>query len=290
MKQPIRFVLALIAVLMLVCIVILARKYKETHRAEIAIRDQFNSALQSVAEIQDSLSAIVPQETRLLRLSERTEMGSLVTQSQKERMLHSIADLKESIRNTRERIRDLEGKLAGSQAEVASLQRIIENLKRSVGEKEAAIRHLTSRVDSLVVTVTGLQTDVRHGQETIAQQQQVIAEKGQEIEDKRQEIATIHYIVGTKKTLLEKGIIIERGGVLGLGKSVALSGTFNEADFTALDTDRETGIPIAGAEPQVLSGQSKSSYQLQLGKTESKLGIVDVAQFRKVKYLVIMVK
>jgi hypothetical protein len=297
MRKPALFVLSLVALVMAACIILLAVKYRDTRRAELTVRDQFNAALQSVAEIQDSLSAIVPLEARVLRMSQTSETGTPIGPTQKERMLSSIAELKESIRNTRERIRQLEENLATSQAEVASLTRIIDNLKRSVHEREVTISRLTARVDSLVTTVTTLRTDVQRGQETIVEQQQVIEEnqqeieaKRQEIEEKRREIAIIRYVVGTKKVLKEKGIITERGGMIGIGKSAALSGAFSEGDFTSLDTDHALEIPIRGAEPQVLSGQSRGSYELRVGRTESLLLIRDAAEFRKVKYLVIMVK
>ena len=231
MKKAVLIVLSLAAILMLVCIIVLATKYREqtaryaeSRQAEEAVRTQFNAALESIAVIQDSLTAIAPQEDRLRRLSQEAEMGTHATQTQKDRMLSSIADLKESIKNTRQRIRDLEKTLEGSRAEVAGLRRIVENLKKSIGTKEVMIQRLTARVDSLAVTVTVLRTDVRQGQEKIAEQQQTI-------EEKRREIGTIFYVIGTKKELKERGIITESGGVLGVGKSAQISGAFNESEF-----------------------------------------------------------
>jgi peptidoglycan hydrolase CwlO-like protein len=290
MKKAVPIILALAAVLMLAFIIVLAMKYREqgamyaeSRQSEEAVRTQFNAALESIAEIQDSLSAIAPDENRLNRLSQEAEMGSRTTQTQKERMLSTIADLQASIKNTRQRIRELESSLKGSQAEVAGLRRVIDNLKRSIGDKEAMIARLTARVDSLRVTVVVLQGDVRRGEEKIAEQVQVI-------EEKRREITTIHYVIGTKKELKTKGLITERGGLLGLGKSAQISGTFNESDFMSIDTDQVSDISIPGKEAQVLSAQSKSSYQLLLGEGRTTLHILDAREFRRVKYLVIMVK
>ncbi len=290
MKKAVPIILVFAAVLMLAFIIVLAMKYREqgamyaeSRQSEEAVRTQFNAALESIAEIQDSLSAIAPDEDRLNRLSQKAEMGSRTTQTQKERMLSTIADLQASIKNTRQRIRELESSLKGSQTEVAGLRRVIDNLKRSIGDKEAMIARLTARVDSLRVTVVGLQGDVRRGEEKIAEQVQVI-------EEKRREITTIHYVIGTKKELKAKGLITERGGLLGLGKSAQISGTFNEGDFMSIDTDQVSDISIPGKEAQVLSAQSKSSYQLLLGEGRTTLHILDAREFRRVKYLVIMVK
>lgn len=290
MKTIGKVVLVLVAVAMLVCIVLLVRGYRrqsaqyaESRLAEEAVREQFNAALESIAEVQDSLAAIAPAEAHLMDLSRAAEMGAQVTGTQKERMLNTIADIRTSIRNTRQRVRDLERNLESSHTEVAGLRKIVEGLKRSVAEKEATIQQLSGMVDSLVVTVAGLRADVIHDQETIVAQQQVI-------EERRQEIGTVYYTIGTKRDLKTRGIIVERGGIIGIGKSVHLSGSLPTAGFIALDTDRVKEIAIAGKEPKVLSSQSDASYELQAGEGGATLRILDAREFRKVKYVVIMVK
>jgi hypothetical protein len=290
MKTTVRVMLVLVAAAMLVCIVLLARSYRrqsaqyaESRLAEETVRDQFNAALESIAEVQDSLAVIAPAEAHLMELSRAAELGTQVTSTQKERMLSTIADIKTSISNTRQRVRDLERNLEGSRAEATGLRKIVDGLKRSVAEKEATIQQLAGMVDSLVVTVAGLRADVLHDQETIVAQQQVI-------EQRRQEIGTVYYIIGSKRDLKTRGIITERGGIIGIGKSVHLSGSFPADGFVALDTDRTTEIAIAGREPQVLSSQSETSYELRAGEGGSTLHILDGREFRKVKYVVIMVK
>jgi hypothetical protein len=290
MKKPVLIGLSIVVVLLLAGLVYLGMKYRQqgqryvaVQQAEEGVRKQFDAALESIAEIQDSLSAIVPEEAHAMRLSQKAEMGGPITRTQKEQMLSTISDLKESIKNTKQRIRDLEKNLKSSQVKVTGLERIIANLKKSVEQREVLVQRLTARVDSLNVTVAGLKTDVAKGQEKIAEQQQVI-------EDKRREIGTIYYIVGTKKDLKDKGIIATTGGVIGLGKSVQLSGAFEQGFFNSMDTDQVTDVSIRGKEPQVLSAQSKSSYEIQTWPDGARLHILNVEEFRKVKYLVVMVK
>ena len=257
-------------------------RYAETQQAENAVREQFGAALQSIAEIQDSLNVILPAEERLTRMSRNAEMGS-VTQTQKEEMLGTIDDLKQSVGDTRDKIEDLEKSLAKNKTETAGLRRIVDNLKTSVTEREETIQRLTGEVASLTETVAGLQTHVQRGQETIAEQQGVI-------ETKTKELGTVYYVIGTKDGLKKRGIITEEGGFIGLGKTPQLTASFNEGDFTAIDTNLFTEIPLTGAEPQVLSAQSKASYDLKkLSDHTAKIVIKNPAEFRKVKYVVVMV-
>ena len=258
-------------------------RYAETQQAEQAAREQFSAALQSIAEIQDSLSVILPAEERLARISRNAETGSSVTQTQKEQMLGTIADLKQSVNNTKAKIDQLEKNLAASQKEVAGLKRVIDNLKKSVAEREATIQRLTNEVASLQGTVATLETDVKRGQETIAQQQDVI-------DSKTREIGLVHYLIGTKDDLKKKGVITEKGGFIGIGKTLQLTADFKESDFTTIDTNVTTEIPLSGVKPVVLSAQNKASYELQFLADQSKLVIKDPVEFRKVKYVVIMVE
>jgi hypothetical protein len=258
-------------------------RYAETQQAEEAVREQFGAALLSIAEIQDSLNVILPVEERLARIS-RTEMGTSVTQTQKERMLGTIEDLKQSVGNTRQKINELEESLGKSRTEMAGLRRIVNNLKKSVAEREETIQRLTGEIASLTSTVAGLQTDVERGQVMIAEQQGVI-------ETKTKELGTVYYMVATKDQLKERGIITEKGGFIGLGKTPQLTAEFDESYFTAIDTNVTIEILLSGVKPQVLSAQNKASYELrEVTDHESMLVIKDPVEFRKVKYVVVMIE
>jgi hypothetical protein len=77
--------------------------------------------------------------------------------------------------------------------------------------------------------------------------------------------------------------------VLGVGKTLKVSGTVNEAAFTPLDTDQEQVIRIPAKKALVLSPQPTSSYTLMAtGPDVMELHIVDAKEFRKVKHLVIL--
>ena len=134
-----------------------------------------------------------------------------------------------------------------------------------------------------LTTVAVLQSDVQRGQETIAEQQGVI-------DSRTKELGTVYYTIGTKDGLKKRGIISDKGGFIGLGKTPQLTASFNEGDFTPIDTNLFNEIPLTGKKPRILSAQNKSSYDLQqVSEQKSKIMIKDPAEFRKVKYVVVMV-
>ena len=256
-------------------------KYAASQASGDSLRTHFDAALVSIAEIQDSLTAILPSESAVLDVSHDIEQSGQLTASRKDQVLRSISDLNSSIQKSKEMIRQMEQNLKDRDVHVASLERVVSNLKKTVADRERMIASLNERVENLQVQVAGLTTDVEVGKQQIAQQEQVI-------ETKRREISTVYYMVSPKKTLKELGVIRESGGVIGFGKSARLSGQFPEGAFSALDTDVQTTIPLTGKKPVVLSGQSSTSYEIiPISEQTSELRIINPEEFRKVRYLVI---
>ena len=83
-------------------------------------------------------------------------------------------------------------------------------------------------------------------------------------------------------------MIIAKGGLLGLGKTLQPSGLTDPAAFTPVDTDQETVVPIASAKARVLSAQAPTSYELRLNNGQLELHILDPQEFRKVRQVVIL--
>ncbi len=284
MKKPIQVALIAITVVLVGTTAALFAKYRqtsaslaETKAAEETARSHYAEAFNAIAEIQDSLSAITVRDGGIRLVPQGLQAEQRLSEPSRREALESIALLNASIQRTKEKISELEANLKKSGVKIRGLQKMVANLKHSVAEKQEQIAQLTEQVNSLQTRVTGLETTV--------QQDQVA------IEEKRRELGTIYYVIGTKKELASSGLIVAKGGVLGLGKTVQLSGHYDQGQFTALDTDQETVVraPVAKVEKvRILSPQPTSSYELRSDGTQVELHILDPKEFRKVKHLVIM--
>ena len=291
MKKPAQIALIVVAILLAGATALEYQKYRQasqdyqtTKSAEDAARTQYVEVLGAIGEIQDSLSAIAVGDSAAAALTQRSQ--ELPSAPDRRLALERIASLRESIQRARTRIDALEGRLARSRTKVAGLQKLIANLRQTVSEREERLTALTGQVDSLQTQVTGLH-------EQVAQDADTIQARDRTLEDRRRELGTIFYVVGTKKELRDKGIITSRGGVLGVGKTLTLSGRGDETAFTPLDTDVNTVVATPAPKPnkvEVLSPQPAGSYELREVDGKVELHILDPQQFRKVKHLVIMTK
>jgi hypothetical protein len=290
MRRPVQFALA--AVLLLLCATTVAfyQKYRkatsdftEMKSAEETARTSYGNAINSIAQIQDSLNAIVLGDSAVRLLPSQFQAEHRLTQSQGDEILDRIAVLRAGIERSKNRIQQLDASLKRSGIKVAGLQKMMANLRRDLAAKESEVAMLTSRVDSLQTQVGGLTAQVRQGEATIQQQTQTI-------EDKRRELGTIYYAIGTKSALSKSGLIVAKGGFFGIGKTLTPSPTLNDSAFTALDTDVESVVRIPAPKAEIITDQPASSYQLEPVGKELELRILDSHEFRRNRHVVIMTR
>ncbi len=244
---------------------------------------RFDQAVASIAEIQDSLDTLLPSEKRVLDITYEIEHGSRMTKPMNEQMLQSISDLKKGIQAGRQMVDRLERKVRDGDVKVAGLEQMVGSLRRRLVDREALISALSARVDSLQGHIVVLQADLATGVK-------VIEEQSVEIAAKQREISTVSCLIGTKKRLKGLGVLQDAGGFLGLRKGIKLSREFPAECFNAVDLDQDRVIPVRGKDPEVLTDQSRSSYELvSVTKDQFELRVTDPTEFRKVRYLVIRV-
>jgi hypothetical protein len=152
-------------------------------------------------------------------------------------------------------------------ARVKEMTERLNDAERRLGASQARIRRLSQQSDSMKTDLSSLETTVAEYQQMIATQRVEIASMSEELATSKQEVAqlsveksalldtvtamtdrsnTVYYVVGTKDSLLAKGIIVEEGGSKFLffgSKALQPARVLNEADFTAVDRREVMEIP-----------------------------------------------
>jgi len=269
------FAVGAVVVLLLGVTEVIYSKYQKTAAAYAQMqtdsentRIRYGQAINDIAMIQDSLNSIVlgPEEARLIPSSLQNEQR--LSENHGDEALARIAVLRAGVERTKSKIEELDRMLKKNGVQIAGLEKMIKGLRRNVAEKEKQIAHLNGQVDSLETQVTGLTADNQ---------------------EKQRELGTIYYTMGTTKALKASGVVVAKGGVLGINKTLEPSKQVNEALFTALNTDEETVISIPAAKAQVVSAQPITSYVLTPAVDgHMELRITDPKEFRKIKHLVIV--
>ena len=255
--------------------------YQDLSAAEESSRQSYNKTLDAIAEIQDSLDAITPRDSSFQPVPSSLATEQEMSGPDSRRALEHIAQLRASIERSRERIRRLEANLSSESKRNAGLRKMVANLNRDLDERQKAVDELSLRVDALQGQVTTLETEVQTKNETLVA-------KDATIEERRRELATVTYVVGTKKELTQQGVVISKGGVIGMGKTLTPTGQMPEGSGQVLDTDASTVVRTDAAKARVLTSQPVGSYEMRLVDGKMELHILNPAEFRKVRQLVMV--
>ena len=105
------------------------------------------------------------------------------------------------------------------------------------------------------------------------------------------ELNTAYVIIGTKKELIEYGIIDKKGGFLGMGRVKSLAADADEGLFYTLPIDKINEIDFQCKKAKLLTLHSESSYNFSGDeKVIESLQIIDpIAFWDKSDFLVIEV-
>lgn len=255
---------------------------------EQATSARYAAAIDEVVAIQESLKEIDLGENGTQALQTELAQEQNLSQDRGEQTMARITEIKAGVERANSRIKDLEEKLQQGDVKIVGLEKLIRGLRQTVTEKEAEIAQLTTRVGELQTQVAGLETEVAAGQETIRQKEETIQQQTASLEESRKRLGTVYYVVGTKKDLARQGLVESKGGLLGIGRTVRPTGRTDGGQFTLLDTDRATFIPIEAKKAKVVSAQPVDSYALEANGEQMALRILDKEAFRAVKYVIIM--
>ncbi|GEM_PF-2219041 len=245
---------------------------------ESAMKDKFIAEYtETVNEVYSNLERIRKRENLLLRISK--DMPESDSASMKQKMLTNIASIDRYIQKSKKRLRALRAKSAKWESQKAALQETIENLQKIIAQKEKDLAAMRAQVEHLNARVAEVEEELENKTEFIKVQEQ--------------QLRTGFYIIGTEEELKQKGIIVERGGFLGIHKTKTLAADFSTKDFLTTDITHTEVIPIAGSPKKVelISPHKDGTYNLlQTEENQTVLKITNPEEFWKIRYLVILTR
>ena len=208
--------------------------------------------------------------------------------STKERIAGDIAQINTLLQKNKALVKSLTNKYKASNVKIAELETTIVNMNNRLADKDADIASLTAELEALHINVTNLNQQI----ETItAESAKTIKEKEQAFEEQANVMNTAYWAFGTKKELAEKNVIEKEGGVLGMGKTLALKKDFNRDYFQKIDIREFKQITLNAKKAVLLANHPAGSYHLTGTKIIEALVIDKPIEFWKTsKYLVVVVE
>lgn len=233
-----------------------------------------NEFLKAFNEIEESLLSVQNKQRTI-------ESGSLsageTNMDVRARIEDEIRAINESMNETRNKMAELQSRLKKSNLKITELEKMISRLNATLSEKDAEIAALNEKLIAMNYKVEGLTREVSSLKAEKDVMTQELEAKTREADQKTQELNTAYYAIGTKKELIEKGVLSKEGQFSGPRARGKLGVTFNEKAFTRIDLRTTTELLVNSKKAKLLSSHPEGSYTL----TGEKLTITQPQEFWK---------
>lgn len=269
---------------------------KETELREQHLKDSFNTLLTAKTQEAETMAAQLNDiDNNLMQItSQYAELRQITNQDgniAEDKVKHigiQINAMAELLQKEKQRLSSMRAQIAKQKkndANTTELEKKITELNAKITTEENQITSLTQELKDKNIKIDNLSNQVTKLQEESKKNKAEISK----LEDERY---TAYFYVGTKKELKAAGLINEKGGFIGIGKTITMAKNSNVSAMQKIDIRNVNEIPLTGAKIEILTPHPLSSYALQGSSTKpSSLLITSVSDFWQVsRCLVIMVK
>jgi hypothetical protein len=182
---------------------------------------------------------------------------------QRTQMLERIKQLTDRVNEaesrlaaSRQRVAALSGDNAALTKQLAQYDSTITAFKSIIDNQKAEIASLNAQVSALTGEVAVLKTDKA---QLTSEKETLTTEKAALTVERN----TVYYVIGTKDELRKKGIIVKKGGILGIAATDIPATTLNPADFTSVDKTKtaEIALPNPDKGYRILSRQDVTAAE-----------------------------
>ncbi|MBU2557128.1 MAG: hypothetical protein KJ578_05035 [Bacteroidetes bacterium] len=205
--------------------------------------------VRSFNAIQSNLDSIKKMENIISNQSDNPEI-SKKHETDINRDIESIYQL---LLKNKQIVDRMKKQLSSSGRQNSELELMINTLSEQIEAKDLELTQLKIDLSQKNLQIQDLEADLE-------EMEAINLQRAQEIEAKINQINTIHYIVGTKNTLMEQGIIENEGGFLGIGRTKKIVDNFDLSLFTEADMRQLSALPVFSKKAQLLSIHPLESY------------------------------
>jgi hypothetical protein len=280
-------IIALLAILAIIFGVVwmnASKSNKELIKSNEELQKLYEHSTATIGEIQSSLESL--DQDLSGQLFTQSELPGGTPADRRERLISSIANMRTQIEADKKKIAALEAQLANSRTQLKGVQEIVARLRASIEDKEKIMDELQARMGILNETI---EEERRNAQMEIAAREQSIQERDQALEQAEYNANFVYYVIGTRKQLMEQGIIDRKGGILGIGRVTTVNKTIDTDKFTEINLldNNQISFPATKKGYSILSNHVATTYEVEKAEDEFVLTVTDPQNFRKQKFLVI---
>jgi uncharacterized protein YcfL len=196
---------------------------KDSLLAEVVATSQFIGDVNAQLEQVQSNAPVAAREGEMESLSPNEQRAALLQRVTE--LTTRIKEAEASMAQSRRRIAAL---TAGNASLTAKYDSTIASFQRLIETQKAEAVALMDKVSAL----TAENTQLKEANVQLASEREALTTERETLVTEQN---TVYWVAGTKAELLERGIIEQRGGMLGIGRTLVVARTIDTEDFEAAD-------------------------------------------------------
>jgi chromosome segregation ATPase len=197
-----------------------------------SLMQDFVATTKMIEDIDKQLSQVQGLKPRVRLASAGGEAPADPRAEAREVLLGKVEDVTAMLEQSRRRVQSLSGNNTTLQRQITQYRETIASLEGMVERQRADVERLSVTVDSL-----------RHVNTVITEERAAALDT---VENLRRESNTVFYVIGTRRELMERGIIVEEGSkFLFMGrKTLVPARRLDPAQFVAIDKFETTELML----------------------------------------------
>jgi hypothetical protein len=242
-----------------------------------------NNFFRVLNEIETNISLVMQKEQVIAK---NTAMGNEMEADTRERIQNDINTINELMTKNRQAMAFLNKQLKGANFKIQEFETRLSKTQELLETRDAEVVALKNRLANLDFSIELLNATV----DTLNFEKELLQ---LEVQKHKSELYAAWFTFGSKKELLENGIIEKAGGFLGLGKSFRLKSDFNKAYFTQIDINEMLIIPLFSKTATLITAHPTESFEFEINENKivERIVITNPTQFWSTsKYLVLQVE
>jgi hypothetical protein len=274
-KATLYATLFIIATALLLIIGYVGIREHQKNKELTAFYEQGNLEMQSLQaqfaghfdEIERNLSEITAHEL-VLRNSIRNPEAE-VPLNQKERIQNEILLIQSLLDQNNALIDELNNQLGSRDKQVIAYQQKVKNLEKRVDEYKVEIEKYFLENEELRVDLDKTRAEKDELGKQVADQGIQINTQQSNLDLQSETIATmdknqntVYVAIGEMKELKESGVVVNDGGILGVGSTQRINSPVDRSLFTSVDKREYTLIPIYSKKADLITTHDPASYEL----------------------------
>ena len=216
---------------------------------------------QEFEKIELNLLAIDSSKAKILQFHKNNFQG------RRDRIQGLIADIYIALDQNKTSIARLEKRLAAEKAK-NDFTKVVVVMRKTLLEKEEEIQRLEKEIADLQLQVNNLKEAVAYKENLLASKDTMLARNEEKIRlqqellnEKDKQLTRVYLIKGTTKELMKAGVVVKKGGILGLGAVKMMGQKVPSTNLLVLNAKTDKMVKIGPyTKRRVISNHPPDSY------------------------------